>query len=196
MYLEILADMLTRETRNRRNLILTVMFHTGAVGVIYFILTLGLLGYLTYLSVVDIKKHQLEYWQTGCLYSLAIVNVVLCALAENTYLRSVHAAEIPWKQYLINHGLTGLVVFVFILALAMIKIKGKNAIGGADIWVFAAVSLVTGFTYLPYMLIGTCVSYLLYALIYRIRKKEKLKMVAFVPFISIGTLFALVLSMV
>lgn len=165
-----------------------LLFETGIVGYLYLFSTLLLVGYLIYLSIVDIKLHQLEYWQTGLLFGFSIFNLILYIISETTYLNSVGAQTIPLWKYLIVHLSSALIVFIFLLILSFIKKNGKSGIGGADIWALTAVSLPIGIIYLPYLLIIMCATYLLFVLLYRIIRKEKIQRVAFLPFISIGTM--------
>lgn len=173
-----------------------IFFQNDLVGIVYFIFSLMLIGYLIYLSVVDIKKRQLEYWQTGVLFVISVAHTILYAIAENNYLSLMGATNLPWYRYFLIHGSSGLLVFIIMLGFAMIKKNGVNVFGGADVWVLTAVSIVLGVFYIPYMLIIMCISYLLFAFIYKIITKKKANGFAFVPFITIGTILSLFISMI
>lgn len=164
---------------------LGVFFSVGIVGYFYLFSILLLTIYLIYLSIIDIKKHEIEYWQTGLLYILSIANLVFYAVSENKFLGSLNAVTPNLFQYFFVHFAGFIVIFLFVLLLAMLK---KNSIGGADIWAVAALSLNLGIYYCSYMLLVMCVAYLLFALFMKIIKKTKVTHVAFLPFISIGYL--------
>lgn len=157
---------------------------------IFFIL------YLIYLSVVDIKLHMLEYWQTGLLFAVSVINTITYAISETIYSHSIGASVIPPWKFLLNHLGCAACIFIFILLFALIKKNGMNAFGGADIWAITAVALAVGFHYIQYLFIIMCVSFLLFAFLYKIVKKKKVERVAFLPFISIGTILTLSFTMV
>lgn len=174
---------------------MSLFFQTGTIGYIYLGTTIFTVLYLIYLSIVDSKKHELEYWQTGLLFGVCLLELFTYIKAEKTLLLSHGSLPTEFWKYLVIHLSSGLLVFVLLLFMTFIKKNGKSAIGGADIWAITAISLMLGIFYLPYFLITTCLSYLIFALFYRIFKKEKLQRVAFLPFITIGTVFALGLTL-
>ncbi|MGN0006359.1 MAG: prepilin peptidase [Candidatus Gastranaerophilaceae bacterium] len=174
---------------------MSLFFETETIGFIYLGMTVFTILYLIYLSVVDSKKHELEYWQTGLLFGVCLLELFTYVKSERTLLISHGTSPTEFWKYLIIHLSSGLLVFVLLLFMTFFKKNGKSAIGGADIWAITAISIMLGIFYLPYFLIATCLAYLIYALFYRIIKKEKLQRVAFLPFITIGTVFALGLTL-
>lgn len=169
-----------------------LFFQTGIIGYIYFFSTLLLFCYLVYLSVIDVKYHILEYWQTGGLFLISLLNLAMYIISENVFLASVGAQTVPWWKYLIIHLSSALLTFILLIVIILVK-RGTAGIGGADIWALTTVSLNVGIMYLPYLLIAICAAYLVFALGYKIIKKSKLQRAAFLPFISFGTIVTLIM---
>ena len=138
-----------------------------------------LIAYAIYISIVDMKKHQLEYWQSGVTYIFALLYSIF-------NINLINATT--FKAILIKF-LGFLVLFVLFLILATIKIKGKAmAFGGADIWVAGAFGLAIGLYDISYFLLVVCTSFLLFILALKIIRKKRPEKIAFVPFLSIGLL--------
>lgn len=136
--------------------------------------------YLGYLSYKDIKKHELQYIETGLLVPVSLI--CLFCNVMNT----------PYKVQTILSSVAGVIImFVFMLAFALVKKNGVNAFGGADIWVVTILAIVLGLTNSLIAMIITCLSFILYVVAMKLSKKEKKLKIAFVPFISIGTIIVI-----
>lgn len=175
---------------------MNLFFYTGYTGYLYLFSTVSMVGYLIYLSIVDIKLHKLEYWQTAGLFGVSVVNLIAYIASESHYLNNLNGTGIPVWNYLIIHLSAAFLVFIMLIVIVLLKKGNALSMGGADIWALTAVSLNVGILYLPYLLIGTCVFYLLFAFGYKIIKKKKLERVAFLPFVSIGTILTYVMLLV
>lgn len=131
----------------------------------------------------------LEYWETGFLAPISLGCGILQGL--------MYAQNIDGKLRITGDTLYSflgsfagfIVLFLFMLFFATRKTKdGKNAFGGADIWVMALIGFVLGPLNSLFALGIACIVLLIYALIYKAVKKEKVGQLPFVPFISVGTI--------
>lgn len=135
--------------------------------------------YLIYLSIVDIKKRELEYWQTGFTFILAF-SIMLCLIF-------ITKKTIP---LLLIHISGALITFGLMLVFTVIGSKGSNFVfGGADIWITSALGLCFGVLEIWGVLIVSFVTYLIYALVYRMAKKKKATHTAFIPFLLVGAIY-------
>jgi len=162
-------------------------FYNSTIGIVYFASYFLFMSFLTYLSIVDIKKHEIEYWQTGTLFGLSVTTTIISMLATNRMLNSVTSQHFSAIHYLIVHGTAAVIIFLFMLIMALIKKNGHFAFGGADIWALTAVSFYIGIFYLKYLLLIICLSYLLFVSALKITNKKNINGVAFLPFITVGT---------
>lgn len=135
--------------------------------------------YLIYLSFVDIKKRELEYWQTGLAYIPALSVVISLIFVKKEFM-----------ALSLIHVIGALITFGLMLLFTVIGSKGNSfAFGGADIWICGALGLCFGVFEIWGVLIVSFVSYLLYALFYKVAKKKKATHTAFVPFLLIGAIY-------
>lgn len=137
---------------------------------------------MTVLSIIDIKKKQLEYWQTGGTFAFSI----------GVILTEMFLTVRPWLLFAI-HIVGAILIFILMLVFSMLGAKGNSfGFGGADIWVATALGLCFGALDIWMVLIISFASYLIYALIYRIVKKSKATHTAFLPFFTVGALYGVV----
>lgn len=170
-----------------------IFFNTGAYGYLYLISNIIFFGYLIYLSVVDIKHHMLEYWQTGGLFLFSILNMIANIAVKSYSYQHTYNEPFPFAKTIFLHLGSGAIIFVLMLLCSSIKRGGKNAFGGADIWALTAVAIPYGMRSLSTLVFSTCLSFLIYAMIYKIKNKKLPEKTAFLPFISCGTFIVFIL---
>ena len=154
--------------------------------IIYIISAILLLGYTLYISITDCKKMKLEYWQSGLTYLFAIFYAIADMLVANALI----------GKNILFHVLGCVIIFAVFLVTAMIKVKGKNSFGGADIWVAGAMGLAFGLSNLTLFVFIMAASFLLYAIGYKIKNKHLPTKTPFVPFFGIAAFILVILSLI
>ena len=161
--------------------------------IIKIVSILCLVCYLLYLSVVDIKKRELQYWQTGLLFP-----ITLFYLFSNDFhfFPSLKIHNDSIRKTILFAFLGFILGLILMLSFSLIKVNGQNAFGGADIWVTAALGLAFGINDTLWLIIFSCIYFLIYCVIYKLIKKEKPVHTAFVPFLSLGALNLIILYLI
>ena len=98
--------------------------------IIKIVSILCLVCYLLYLSVVDIKKRELQYWQTGLLFP-----ITLFYLFSNDFhfFPSLKIHNDSIRKTILFAFLGFILGLILMLSFSLIKVNGQNAFGGADI---------------------------------------------------------------
>lgn len=146
-----------------------------------------LISYLFYLSIIDIKKRELQYWQTSLLFPLSVFYLIGNKLigSEIAISKTVFIA--------ISGFIMGLLLMLFF---SLVKVHGQHAFGGADIWVTAILGIAFGINDILWLIIFSCIYFLIYCVFYKLIKREKPIHTAFVPFLSLGALSLIILYLI
>lgn len=134
----------------------------------YYIVTLC--G-VTALGLYDIKRRRVPNWALAVFVPIALLSLVIPPL------------ELPLWQKLLQAGSGFLLGGLLLLAVAMAT---KGGVGGGDIKLCALLGIIVG----PYGILLTLLIASLLAMmaggVFWLLTKEKMKSVAFVPFIAVG----------